>query len=143
MEELMVTASADNLERVRAFVSSQLDAVDCPLKTCMQISVAVEEVFTNIACYAYAPDTGNVLIQVEIHGEENTAEITFLDKGVPYDPLDREDPDVSLSAEDREIGGLGIFLAKKLMDEMRYAHSGGQNILTLKKSWETVKNVEI
>ena len=103
------------------------------MKAQMQIDIAVEEIFVNIARYAYAPGEGYAVIGVL--AEPGRAEITFADNGMPYDPLAREDPDVSLSAEEREIGGLGIYMVKKTMDVMRYEYSDGQNLLTLVKTF--------
>ena len=93
--------------------------------------MAVEELFVNIASYAYAPDTGTAEIGVDVSG--GVAETTFADSGIPYNPLKKKDPDVALSAEEREIGGLGIFMVKKTMDEMRYCYRDGQNLLTIRK----------
>ena len=100
----------------------------------MQIELSVEEIFVNIANYAYTPEVGNALIRVDISGDPPTAEITFVDQGRQYDPLAKEDPDVTLPAKDRGIGGLGIFLTKKSMDEVSYAYRDGSNVLTMKKT---------
>ena len=100
----------------------------------MQIGVAVEEIFVNIANYAYHPDKGNATVRVEVSGDPVCVTITFVDHGVPYDPLAKDDPDVTLSADDREIGGLGIFMTKRIMDDVAYEYKDGQNILTLKKN---------
>ena len=99
----------------------------------MQIELAVEEIFVNIAHYAYRPQIGQATVRVEVKEEPLSVIITFIDRGVPYDPLKRSDPDVTLSAEEREIGGLGIFMTKKVMDEVAYEYKDGQNVLTLKK----------
>ncbi len=133
-DELVVEAQTENLRQVTEFVDRHLSAVDCPPKAQMQIGVAVEEIFVNIASYAYAPDKGNATVRVEVSGEPIVVTITFIDNGVPYDPLSRTDPNTSLPAEDREIGGLGIFMTKKLMDGIEYEYSNGQNILKLKKN---------
>ena len=100
----------------------------------MQISLAAEEVFVNIAHYAYAPDKGRAVVRVEVSGDPVSVTITFMDHGMPYDPLGNEDPDLTLSAEERQIGGLGVFLVKKTMDDVNYEYKNGQNILTLKKN---------
>ncbi|MBO6229611.1 MAG: ATP-binding protein [Ruminiclostridium sp.] len=131
MKELIIDALTENLDAVIAFVTEQLETVDCPMKAQMQIEVAVEELFVNIAHYAYAPNTGSATIRTEITAD--TAEITFIDSGVPYDPLAKPDPDVTLSAKERQIGGLGIYMVKKSMDDMRYEYREGQNILTIVK----------
>ena len=99
----------------------------------MQIDVAVEEIFVNIASYAYAPLTGIAKVRVEISDDPATAVITFIDRGTPYDPLAKKDPDIHASADERSIGGLGIFMTKKMMDEVKYEYRDGENILVLKK----------
>lgn len=131
--ELTTEAKTDNLEQVINFVNSQLEAADCSMKAQMQIEVAVEELFVNVAHYAYVPGTGDVTVNIEIEGDPAVARITFTDSGIPYDPLAKEDPDVTLSAEDRAIGGLGIFMVKKSMDEMHYEYKDGHNVLTICK----------
>ncbi len=133
MKELQVDATLENLEAVQNFVSGVLEENDCPMKAQIQIEVAVEELYVNIAHYAYGEGCGSAVIQVEISGEPKTAHITFIDSGTPYDPLAKADPDVSLSAEKREIGGLGIFIVKKSMDDMQYEYKDGQNRLTIIK----------
>ena len=132
--ELELEASDENLPAVRSFVEEHLDAVGCSPRAQMQIGVAVEEIFINIAHYAYAPDKGTATVRVEVSGDPVAVTITFVDHGVPYDPLAREDPDVTLPAGERDAGGLGIFLTKKLMDDVSYKYRDGQNILTLKKN---------
>lgn len=133
LDEIEIEAVTDNLNVVQAFIDEKLEAADCPMKAQMQIAVAVEEIFVNIAHYAYNPDTGNAVVRVEVT-DEPAVLITFVDHGVQYDPLAREDPDVTLSAEEREIGGLGIFITKKTMDDVSYEYKNGQNILKLKKN---------
>jgi anti-sigma regulatory factor (Ser/Thr protein kinase) len=93
----------------------------------------VEEIFVNIASYAYAPGEGPAALRVERSDRPPAVTLTFRDRGLPYNPLAREDPDVSSLAEDRQIGGLGVFLTKQFMDELRYEYRDGQNVLTLKK----------
>lgn len=132
-DELEVEASGGNLARVQAFVEECLKTAGCSLKTQMHIGVAVEEIFMNIAEYAYAPGKGSAIVRVVVSGSPAAAVITFIDRGTPYDPLARTDPDVTLPAEEREIGGLGVFMTKKLMDDVVYEYRDGQNILTLKK----------
>ena len=133
MKELVIDALTDNLNTVIDFVDEQLEAADCSMKTQMQINVAVEEIFVNIAHYAYAPDTGSATIRVAVDGDPAVARIMFLDSGVPYNPLEKTDPDVTSSLAERQIGGLGIYLVKKTMDQVLYEYSEGQNILTLEK----------
>ncbi len=132
--ELTVEAKDENLAQVMAFIDGQLETLDCPPKAQMQIDVAAEEIFVNIAHYAYAPETGPATIRVETAPEQRTVTITFLDGGVPYDPLAKPDPDVTLSAEERQIGGLGIYMVKKSMDEVQYEYRNGQNVFMMKKA---------
>jgi len=134
MQELTIEAKIENLDEVLAFVDGQLEEIGCPIKTQMQIDVAVEEVFVNIASYAFTPGIGSATIHVESSQNPAAVTITFIDRGVPYNPLLKEDPDVSLSAEERGIGGLGIFMVKKTVDDMRYVYRDGQNILSISKT---------
>lgn len=131
--EVIVEALKENLGEVSAFVDSHLEEIDCPIKAQMQLDIAVEELFVNIANYAYAPDTGKATIRLEINEEPLSVSITFIDNGVPYDPLAKADPDITLSAEKRAIGGLGIFMVKKSMDDMFYEYKDSQNVLTIVK----------
>lgn len=131
-DELILPARVENLEAVQAFVAERIGE-DCSPKTQMQLDLAVEEIFVNIASYAYAPGEGEAALRVELSDEPRAVTLTFRDRGVPYDPLAREDPDVNSLAEDRQIGGLGVFLAKQLMDELRYEYKDGQNVLTMIK----------
>lgn len=131
-DELILPARVENLEAVQAFVAERVGA-DCSPKTQMQLDLAVEEIFVNIASYAYAPGEGEAALRVELSDEPRAVTLTFRDRGVPYDPLAREDPDVNSLAEDRQIGGLGVFLTKQLMDELRYEYKDGQNVLTMIK----------
>ena len=134
MKELTIAATIENIEAVTDFVNEQLEAVDCPLKAQMQIDIALDELFGNIAHYAYSPNVGEATVRVELEEEPRAAVITFMDKGVPYDPLAKDDPDTTLSAEDRKIGGLGIYMVKKSMDDMTYEYKDGQNVLKIKKN---------
>ena len=133
-DEIDLEAAAEHLSQVQAFVEQHLQAADCPQKTRMQIGVAVEEIFINIASYAYAPKTGRVTVRVEVSDNPASVTITFTDHGIPYDPLSKGDPDVTLTAEERGIGGLGIYMTKKIMDDVVYEYCDGKNILTLKKN---------
>lgn len=134
MKELTIAATIENIETVTDFVNEQLEAFDCPMKAQMQIDIAIDELFGNIAHYAYNPEIGEATVRVEVIEEPMAVVITFIDNGVPYDPLKKEDPDTTLSAEDREIGGLGIFMVKKTMDDIAYEYKDGKNILTIRKN---------
>lgn len=135
MKKITVEATLDTLDQVLDFINNQLEGVDCPMKTLMQIDIAVEEIFVNIAHYAYSPNTGNVTICCAVEEAPFGVTIQFLDGGVAYNPLVKEDPDVSLSVNEREIGGLGIYMVKKSMDHISYEYLDGNNILTVKKGW--------
>lgn len=132
-DELTVEASAQNLHMLQAFIDERLETAGCPLDTQMQIETAVEEIFGNIASYAYAPGKGDVSVRAVISDDPKAVLITFTDQGKPYDPLERPDPDVTLPRKKRQIGGLGIFMTKKLMDEVSYQYRDEKNILTMKK----------
>ena len=134
MNELTITATVENIEAVTDFVNEQLEAIDCPMKAQMQIDIAIDELFGNIAHYAYNPEVGEATVRVEVIEDPLAVVITFIDRGVPYDPLAKADPDTTLSAEDREIGGLGIFMVKKSMDDMTYEYKDEQNILKIRKN---------
>lgn len=133
MKEITIAAAVENIEAVTDFVNEQLEMLDCPMKVQMQIDIAIDELFGNIAHYAYAPDAGEATVRVEAADNPRSVVITFIDSGVPYDPLSSADPDISLSAEERTAGGLGIFMVRKSMDEMTYRYEDGKNILSIRK----------
>lgn len=134
MNELIVDAKTENLNTVLDFVNCQLDQYESSMKIRMQLDVAVEELFVNIAHYAYDNEMGKATIQVEVNKEPLSVIITFIDQGKPYDPLAKPDPDITLPAEERPIGGLGIFMVKKSMDNVKYEYKDGSNILTIEKN---------
>lgn len=134
MRELTIDATVENIEKVTAFVDEQLETCDCTMKAQMQIDIAIDELFSNIARYAYNPKTGPATVRVEVDENPLAVIITFIDKGMPYDPLAKADPDVSKSADEREIGGLGIYMVKKSMDDITYEYRDGQNVLRIKKN---------
>ena len=133
MKELTVQAVIENIPEVTAFVDGQLEALDCPMRAQMQIDVAIDELFGNIAHYAYPQGTGKATVGVEFDADTRVVSVTFTDSGIPFDPLQKPDPNVALSAEEREAGGLGIFMGKKTMDQIRYRFENGRNILTICK----------
>ncbi len=133
MKELRIEALTDNLSKVLEFIDTELENNDCGMKAQMQIDVAVEELFVNVASYAYGEETGMADISLDID-ENRCARITIIDSGIPYDPLAKEDPDVTLSAEDRSIGGLGIYMVKKSMDDFTYEYKDGKNVVTITKA---------
>ena len=136
IKELTTKAAVENIEVVTDFINEQLESMDCPMKVQMQIDVAVDEIFGNICHYAYPLGEGEATVCVEVQEEPKAVVMTFMDSGVPYNPLEKEEPDTTLSAEEREIGGLGIFIVKKTMDEISYRYENEKNILTVKKYME-------
>ena len=133
MKDITVDATLDNLEVVQNFVSEELESQGCSMKVMMQIEIAVEEIYVNIVHYAYNPEIGKATIRCEVTDNPMQVIIQFMDSGVPFDPLAKEDADITLSAEERQIGGLGIFMVKKSMDEVSYEYTEGKNVLTIRK----------
>ena len=131
---LTLPARRDLLDRVQGFVDDILTGMDCDPAAVLQLQIVVEEVFINIASYAYAPETGEAEIRCDV--EQNPPHITiqFRDRGIPFNPLAKEDADITLSAEERGIGGLGIYMMKNYTDSVSYSYEDGQNILTIAKS---------
>ena len=133
MKELTIEAKVQNLQQVLDFVDETLESMNCPMKLQMQMDVAVEEIFVNVASYAYAPDTGPVTIRMEKATDPAAIHVTFIDSGVKFNPLERTAPDTHIPLERRSIGGLGIHLVRKTMDGMEYEYKDGKNILTIRK----------
>lgn len=133
MKEITVDAVIENINVVTDFVDKILDAHDCPVKIKMQIDIAIDEIFSNISRYAYKDGAGRATVRAEVQETPKAVSISFADNGIPYNPLEKADPDITLSAEEREIGGLGIYMVKKKMDEIQYDYSDGRNCLIIKK----------
>lgn len=134
MKELTIKALVEHVDDVLDFINAELEQADCSMKLQMQIDIAVEEIYVNIAHYAYPGTEGDATILCEVSGDPLCCVITFVDSGIPYDPLAKEDPDITLSAEERDIGGLGIYMVKKSMDDVTYEYVNGQNRLTIRKA---------
>ena len=128
-------ANRDNLFSLIDFIEQHLKAVHCPLKIQKQILIAAEEIYVNVASYAYAPGTGPVDILIQVHDDPGKIILEFTDSGVPYNPLAKDDPDTTLSADERKIGGLGIFIVKQTMDDVSYRYEDGKNIFTIEKRY--------
>lgn len=131
MKEIVLPAKIENIPAATDFVNAALEDADCPMKAQMQIDVVIDELFGNIAQYAYPDGTGDVKVGIDV--TDNAATLIFTDRGTPYNPLERKDPDTDAAIEDRDVGGLGIFLVKKTMDDVKYEFSNGKNILTIIK----------
>jgi anti-sigma regulatory factor (Ser/Thr protein kinase) len=132
MRELTVEAKIENLDTVLDFVSDELESAGCSMKLQTQIGIAAEEVFVNIAHYAYSPGDGTVVIRTDVC---DGFTIEFEDGGKAYNPLEKQDPVLNVSAMEREIGGLGIFMVKELMDWVEYSRVNDKNLLKLRKNF--------
>ncbi len=139
MNELTIEAVVENIATVTEFVNGQLEAYNCPPKAKMQIDIAIDELFGNIAQFAYDPEIGPATVRVEVEEDPLTVLVTFIDHGRPYDPLSGKDPDVMCPTEERDLSGLGVFLVKKTMDEISYEYRNGQNILRICKTMQEVE----
>lgn len=133
MKEMTVSAELDNLMAITDFVDECLTEMNCPRRKLAQINVVIDEVFCNIASYAYGKEKGTVNVRVDVEEKPKAILITFVDGGKPFDPLSKNNPDVTLPTMLRPIGGLGIYITKKTMDDVSYAYKDGQNVLTIRK----------
>ena len=130
-QEITLKAEIANVRALTDWIDAKLEQLACPLKMQMQLDVAIDELFSNIARYAYPDGTGEAVVQFAC--ENRTVSVTFIDRGTPFDPLALPAPNVSLPASERKQGGLGIFLVRKTMDDVKYRYEAGQNILTIQK----------
>ena len=128
-------ANESNLDKILDYVSAKFEEAGASPKVITELAIAVEEIYINVAHYAYKPDTGPATVKVDIDKENRVGTVTISDNGKPYNPLEREDPDITASAEDRPIGGLGILMTKKLVDEAEYEYKDNQNVMKLKKAF--------
>lgn len=132
---LVVEAVVENMEKVTKFVDGHLLEWNCPAKARVQIDIAIDELFGNIAHYAYQELPGEATVEVEVTEEPMAVSITFIDHGIPFDPLAKADPDISLPEEERQPGGLGIYMVKQSMDGISYRYESGRNILQIRKNF--------
>ena len=126
-------AKTEALTDILGFVEEVLEGYECPMKIQMGVCVAIEEVFVNVAHHAYGDGEGDVTLGIGLDADSGVMTFRLADRGVPFDPLKKPDPDITLSAQEREVGGLGIFITKKTMDTVTYAYENGENILTMTK----------
>jgi anti-sigma regulatory factor (Ser/Thr protein kinase) len=133
LQILKLPARLESISTLTSAIDELLEQLDCPLRQQMQIDVAADEVFCNIASYAYPDSEGQAEVRIELLREPRAVQLTFVDSGIPYDPLTVPEPDVTLSAEERTAGGLGVFLVRKTMDSVRYERAGDFNILRITK----------
>ncbi len=135
VKELTLEATIENVQTVTNFAEKEMEQMGVPLKVQTQINIAIDEMFSNIAKYAYQKGTGMVTVRIQQTDDPNGVALTFIDGGIPYNPLEKEDPDVTLPVEDRNVGGLGIFVVKNSMDEITYEYEEGKNILRIRKNF--------
>lgn len=133
MKEITVEATTSSITAVTSFVDAELERIDCPMKANTQIDICIDEIFGNIASYAYGSDTGSATIQLDFDEAERIVSLTFIDGGMPFDPRDVPEPDTTSPLEERPIGGLGLFMVKKMVDSLDYQREGGRNVLTICK----------
>ena len=127
-------AERENIPEVIDFIDRELDELGCSEKTKAQINIAIDELYGNIASYAYGEENGEVTVIIEGDSTPGAVSISFQDEGKPFNPLESREPDITLPARERTIGGLGIFMVKKSMDDVRYEYRDGKNILTIRKT---------
>lgn len=133
MKEMTVPAKIENIEAVTEFVNEELKRLDCSDDVLYKVDIAIDELFGNIARYAYQPDEGPATVKVDVLPEPLSVILTFIDNGLPFNPLERPDPDVTLSVFERTPGGLGIYMVRNSMDEVTYEYKDGKNVLTIRK----------
>lgn len=132
MKEITVKSNSDNLSNIITILNENLEKYNISLKSKMQLELAIEEIFVNIVNYAYE-DEDDVKIIFKINEDPLEITIRFIDNGISFNPLTVQQPDLELSSEEREIGGLGLFLVKKNVDDIYYEYKDNYNILTIKK----------
>lgn len=142
MKSITVQAKTENIEKVTEFVNEILEEVSCPIKVQMQIDIAIDEIFGNIVHYAYGMDEENAIVRVEVEQKMEMIVLTFIDRGIPYNPTHSKEPDITLPIEERKAGGLGIHIVKKTMDEITYEYVNGSNILKIKKTMTMGRAIE-
>jgi anti-sigma regulatory factor (Ser/Thr protein kinase) len=135
VNELKIEAKKENFEKVLAFVDEALEKAGVPYEVQLSVEMAIEEIYLNIVYYAYAQKDGDAIILADINEKDKILTLTFIDEGPEYNPLLKEDPDTTMDIMDRPIGGLGILMVKKMMDDVAYCRENGENHLTIKKGW--------
>ena len=143
VKERVFTANVDSISDVSEFVDAELEAIGCPLKIQMQLNLSIDEIFSNIARFAYVGENGKAIVRFEALENPRAVMLTFIDSGIAYNPLEAPEPDVTSSAAERQVGGLGIFLVRRLMDKVTYEHVDGSNILSITKILETADSEQL
>ena len=135
MKEVSLKSTLENVEVLTGIIDSELESVGCPTKAIMQVDVAIDEIFSNIVNYGYDCENEEIVIKYDVDPKDKSISITFVDSGKSYNPLDKDDPNISEDAETRKIGGLGIYIVKKTMDNMVYKYENNKNYLTIIKKF--------
>ena len=135
MKEVSLKSTLENVEVLTGIIDSELESVGCPTKAIMQVDVAIDEIFSNIVNYGYDCENEEIVIKYDVDPKDKSISITFVDSGKRYNPLDKDDPNISEDAETRKIGGLGIYIVKKTMDNMVYKYENNKNYLTIIKKF--------
>lgn len=135
-KKLILPATDESLKDVLSVIEESLEVCGCSMATSTQLMIAVEEIFVNIAHYAYEGAPGEAIVNIFTNPEDGLFRVVFRDHGIPYNPLEKEDPDITLSAEERGIGGLGIFMVKQMMDRVDYVNDNGDNVFTIEKKFK-------
>ncbi|MDO4538276.1 MAG: ATP-binding protein, partial [Coriobacteriales bacterium] len=130
-------ATIDNVQRAIDFINAELDRRMCPPRVQNRIDIALEELLVNICHYAYADqdEPGKMEVKYVYKGSPSSITVELKDQGVPFNPLEHADPDRSLSFDEIEVGGLGIYMVKKSMDDIAYVYDDGSNVLAFRKTW--------
>ena len=139
VNELKLVAMKENTKKALRFVEERLEQMDAPFSAKVAMATAVEEIFLNIAYYAYGEGQGNATIIMKTEDDTCAIALTFIDQGMEFNPLVKEAPDVSVPIMERRIGGFGIFLVKDRMDQVTYSREDGENRLTISYHWEKSK----
>lgn len=133
MDQITVRATLNEGSTIKRFITEHLEKLQCIESTRIQLLVAIDEIYSNIARYAYGGKKGTVTVQMEVGGDPNTLTVTFTDRGIAFNPLEQMEPDIRLPKTERQIGGLGLYMVRKTMDEVSYEYRDGSNILTIRK----------
>ena len=133
MDEITVEAATKNISKITNYVDEALERLGCPPKAKAQIDICIDEIFSNIARYAYGPGTGSATVRLDFDETERLVSLTLIDRGSPFDPRDVPDPDITSPLDERPIGGLGLFMVRKMVDALDYRREDGRNILTIRK----------
>ena len=141
MQSANIPASMENLPRVMSLTGRFLKEAGCGEDDRRHIEISVEEIFTNIASYAYKTKEGTVWMEWDVRKTGETQKeivIRFQDEGVPYDPFARKNPDLTLPIEDRPVGGLGVYMVKQCMDNAEHCYENGRNVTVIKKRFHAM-----